>query len=182
MIFNYEIFVEEMSMAPLYHAIEFKKGEKAIRSNKLDCYSFQRIWDEGKRLKDDDPEYYKSKYLRGISLSRDIEYAKGWNNIVFEFDQSKLKTKWKIIPYNWGYSIGGGYRQKERAKREREEFLITGITKEIDIEKPFGSIQPLDKYLTGFWIDSFIKGLNGYDTRYLENHELFKGFFNRRKN
>lgn len=27
MIFNYEIFVEEMSMAPLYHAIEFKKGK-----------------------------------------------------------------------------------------------------------------------------------------------------------
>lgn len=187
MIFGFVQFVnEEASRAPLYHAIKFDRAKKALQENKLDCYSFQRIWPEGKRLKDDQPGYYNSQYLRGISLTRDFEYAKSWNDIVFEFDQEKLKQKWRIVPYNWGYSIGGEYKQGVRMKREREEFLITGITKEkLNLKNPVGSIYPLDKYLNGFWIDSFLTTLNSHDDgiEKLMNHPLFCGFFNReRKN
>jgi hypothetical protein len=181
MIFKFQEFInEESSRAPLYHAIKFDRGKRALYNNKLDCYSFQRTWPEGKRLKDDQPGYYDSQYLRGISLSRDFNYAKNWNDIVFEFDQDKLKHKFKIIPYNWGYSIGGGYIQGDRMKREREEFLITGVTDKLDINQPVGSIEPLDKYLTGFWIDNFLTTLNGYDDiEQLMEHSLFCGFFNK---
>jgi hypothetical protein len=173
---------EEFSRAPLYHAIKFDRAEKALERNKLDCYSFQRIWPEGKRLKDDQPGYYDSQYLRGISLTRDFEYAKSWNDVVFEFNQEKLKQKWRIVPYNWGYSIGGEYKQGSRMKREREEFLITGVTDKLDINQPVGSIKHLDRYLTGFWIDSFLTTLNGYDgIEKLMEHPLFCGFFNRER-
>lgn len=182
MILSYQKFLnEEVSRASLYHAIEFKRALSALSDNKLDCYSFQRICPGGKRLKDDHPDYYNSEYLRGISLTRDFNYAKNWNNIVFEFDQEKLRQKFKIVPYNWGYSVGRGYKQGHRMKREREEFLIVGTTKDLNIEKPFGSIQPLDKYLIGFWVDTFLTDLNGYDEdiKNLMKHSLFNGFFNK---
>ena len=182
MILNYQKFYEELSRAPLYHAIKFERAKLALDKNKLDCYSFQRIWPEGKRLKDDHPDYYKSQYLRGISLTRDFNYAKSWNDIVFEFDQDKLKNKFKITPYNWGYSIGKGYKQGSNSKREREEFLITGITQELNINEPVGSIEPLDRYLTGFWIDDFLTTLSGYDDiEELMNQPLFSGFYRERK-
>ncbi len=158
MIYNFGDFLsEEYSRANLYHAIEIDRAKTALETNKLDCYSFQRIWPGWKRLKDDHPDYFKSQFLRGISLTRDFDYAKNWNSVVFEFDQEKLRSKWKISPYNWGYSIGRGYRQGIRAKREREEFLITGLTdrdprdkdfrglgNESPLTKPVGSIRPLD--------------------------------------
>lgn len=178
---NFNQYNEELSRAPLYHAIEFRRAENALKNNKLDCYSFQRTWPEGKRLKDDQPGYYDSQYLRGISLTRDFEYAKSWNDIVFQFDQDKLKHKWKIVPYNWGYSIGKGYKQGHRMKREREEFLITGMTNELDSENPVGSIYPLDKYLNGFWIDSFLCDLKSYNVESLMEHPLFLGFFERKR-
>jgi len=181
-ISNFDLFIkEELSRAALYHAIKFDRAENALKNNKLDCYSFQRTWPEGKRLKDDQPGYYNSQYLRGISLTRDFNYAKSWNDIVFEFDQEKLKQKWKVVPYNWGYSIGRGYKQGDRAKREREEFLVTGTTNELNLKDPVGSIQPLDKYINGFWIDSFLCDLKGYDVESLMKHPLFIGFFTKDK-
>lgn len=173
-------FQSSINRAPLFHALKFELAEKALKLNKLDCHSFQRIWKDGKRLKDDEPGYYDSKYIRGISLTRDFDYAKVWNNIVFEFDQIKLRNKWKIVPYNWGYSIGGGYKQGHRMKREREEFLVMGITDEMDRENPIGSIEPLDRYLNGFWIDNFLLTLKSYDTKSLTEHPLFKGFYNKK--
>lgn len=178
MVFKFQEFInEESSRAPLYHAISFNRCKEALDKNSLDCYSFQRTWPDGKRLKDDQDGYYDSQYLRGISLTRDFEYAKGWNEIVFEFDQDKLKQKWKVVPYNWGYSIGKGYIQSHRMKREREEFLIIGITDELNINKPVGSIKPLDRYLTGFWIDNNMLSRNNDDVNSLTEHPLFCGFF-----
>lgn len=156
--------------------------------NKNYLIRFQRIWPGWKRLKDDHPDYFKSQFLRGISLTRDFDYAKNWNSVVFEFDQEKLRSKWKISPYNWGYSIGRGYRQGIRAKREREEFLITGLTdrdprdkdfrglgNESPLTKPVGSIRPLDRYLIGFWINEYFKEDSKIQS--MVKTPLFLGFF-----
>lgn len=155
-----EINLEEQSRANLYHGLEFKYAIAALEKNKLDAYTFQRFWPDGKRRKDDDPEYQNSYYYRGLSLTRDSKYASGWNNVIFEFNQDALKTKYKIIPYNWGYSIGGGYQQGSRVKKEREEFLIVStIDHELSndqlvkiLQSPGGSVEPLNKFLDGVYI------------------------------
>jgi hypothetical protein len=150
----------EDSRAHLYHAVKAAYAINALNKNILDAYTFQRYWSDGRRRKDDDPNYSKSFYYRGISLTRDIEYAIKWSDVVFVFDQDALRNKYKLIPYNWGYSIGRGYKQGSRSKREREEFLIVSkIEKHLTnqqlinvLKTPGGGIEPLDKYLIGFYI------------------------------
>jgi len=183
-IWKYKLF-EEMSRADLYHAIKPEYAVDALKNNRLPCHSIQRSWEGGIRLKDDHPDYNSSDYLRGISLTRDIKYAKNWQIVVFIFDQEKLKTKWKIIPYNWGYSIGRGYRQGMNAKREREEFLITGLTKgPLDgqeflnaVETPEGNIEPLNRYLKGFIIEPDYMKDEYY--KFLSEHPLYMGTYER---
>ena len=180
-----EYITEEVSRADLYHALEAKYAINALELNRLDCYGFQRTWPGGKRLKDDMPGYDDSWWMRGISLTRDVEYAKKWQSVVFIFDQDKLKQKYKIVPYNWGYSIGRGYEQGMNMKREREEFLITKVIKHSlkgrkflnEREKSGGSIEPLDIYLKGFLINP--KYMKDDHYNYLTQHELFAGFYER---
>lgn len=182
-----EYIIEEVARADLYHAIRPNFAITALSTNKLDCYGFQRTWPGGKRLKDDMPGYDDSWWMRGISLTRDIEYAKNWNQVVFIFDQDKLKQNFKIVPYNWGYSIGRGYEQGMNMKREREEFLITKIIKHSlkgrdflkERERPGGEIEPLDKYLKGFIIYPEYMKQSDYD--FFTNHELFQGFYEKNK-
>jgi hypothetical protein len=160
-----------------------------LENNSLGGYSFQRTWAGGKRLKDDMPGYNESDYLRGISATRDPEYANNWNDVIFVFDLDKIKTKYKIVPYNWGYSIGGGYRQDYRSKREKEEFIATGYNKGFEddknnekfikmISKPNGYIEPLNKYLIGFYISNHIgKYMNEEFREYLINHKKYLGMY-----
>lgn len=156
-----ELLTTEQSRANLYHSLKTEYALQAFQKNKLDAYTFQRFWPDGKRRKDDDPEYKNSYYYRGLSLTRDPKYAANWSDIIFEFNQDALKTKYKIIPYNWGYSIGGGYEQGPRVKREREEFLIvstinhplTNVQLANTLKTPGGAVEPLDRYLEGVYIN-----------------------------
>lgn len=177
---NLELFENyNSSRSYLYHAITEKYAKIALASDALACHGFQRTWPGGKRLKDDHPDYNDSWWMRGISLTRDINYAKGWNPVIFVFDQEQLTTKWKIVPYNWGYSIGGTYKQEGRQKREREEFLITKVIKKAlpykefmaERDKPAGFIKPLSKYLVGFYIkDKYFD-----DIDFFMSHPLYMG-------
>ena len=185
-----EINLEEQSRANLYHGLKFDYAISALEKNKLDAYTFQRFWPDGKRRKDDDPEYNNSYYYRGLSLTRDPKYASGWSDVIFEFNQDVLNTKYKIIPYNWGYSIGGGYQQGSRVKREREEFLITStIEKRLPnsqliktLQSPGGSIEPLDKFIVGIYISKRVYNIftdndsKKYDPiEKIKNNPLYKG-------
>lgn len=183
----------KQGISPIFHAIKHENAVPALLENKLGGYSIQRTWEGGKRLKDDMPGYEESNYLRGISATRDINYANSWNDVIFVFDLNKIKTKYKVVPYNWGYSIGKGYRQDSRAKREREEFIITGFSdsiKEEDretnfkkfknmISKPEGYIEPLDKYLIGFYISNRLGEYMDKNLKsYLTNHKKYLGVYN----
>src|SRR6056297_2059446 len=139
--------ISKKNIPLLFHAIEENRAKKALTENKLGGYSNQKIWDGGKRLKDDDDRYNDSSYLRGISTTRDISYAANMNSIIFVFDKNKLKNKYKIVPYNWGYSIGRGYNQGARSKKEREEFIITGYNDNESINQKTGKpYKTEDKY------------------------------------
>ena len=191
-LYSWSVFITEgYSRAPLYHSLKYEYVMTALKNDRLACHSSQRIWPGGKRLKDDEPGYEDSWYLRGLSLTRDKYYAQGWNSVVFEFDQEKLSDRYKLLPYNWGYHIGGGYRQDLRAKREREEFLIMKIVKEpkgadefIDMQlEPAAYLKPRSHYLIGFTIEDFVfdKLLNKEQKEYFSSHPLFRGVFTRKR-
>lgn len=181
--------LKNLGTSLLYHAIKSDRAITALAENKLGGYSFQRAWEGGKRLKDDDINYEKSDYLRGISTSRDIEYCAKWNDVIFVFDRKKIKDKYKILPYNWGYSIGHGYNQGSNVKREREEFIITGFNENIKkdpknlkfqkmISKPNGYIEPLDKYLIGFFISDYVgEYMNDDIKQQLQSHPKYLGVY-----
>lgn len=180
--------IKDLGILTLYHSITPERAIKALNENKLGGYTQQRTWAGGKRLKDDQTGYYESDYIRGLSTSRDIEYCAGWNNVVFIFDRDKIKNKYKILPYNWGYSIGGGYNQGSRVKREREEFIITGFNKGFKkddslkfmkmVSKPNGYIEPLDKYLIGFFISGrFDDLMKEEDLQILKSHPKYLGIY-----
>lgn len=194
------LITKEFNCIPLYHAIKSVNAIIALNENRLGGYSFQRTWEGGKRLKDDQPGYEDSSFLRGISTTRDIEYANSWNDVIFVFNKDKLKTKYKIVPYNWGYSIGKGYKQGARMKKEREEFVITGQNdsaiynknnKSIFYDKdknyknfldmketPEGYIEPLEKYLLGFFIgERYIEFQKEDVIKYLTSHDKYLGIY-----
>lgn len=193
---QFKTLLSEGNVNPLFHALESSYAKKALEENKLDCYSHHRMWEGGVRYKDDHPKYEKSDYYRGLATTRDIEYASQFNNIIFVFDGNKIKQKYKVLPYNWGYLIGRGYQQKS-IKREKEEFIITGYSYLKDIEKdedyeddqrhlniqisrmlqkPKGSIEPLNKYLVGFFISGRFS-MRDEDKKYFENHKKYLGVY-----
>ena len=186
---EFKQYFEKYSHANLYHGIKTEYAINALEKNALDAYSIQRYWADGKRKKDNEPGYKDSYFYRGISLTRDKQYANSWESVIFEFDQQKLKQKYKIIPYNWGYSIGVNFNQN--IKREKEEFLIVSKTEKSYpnskdflkmLETPGGTIKPLDKYLTGIYINktSYNIYTDNNNKIYepfekIKNHTLYKG-------
>ncbi len=110
--------------APLYHGVRFDHAAKQLKENRIEGRTTQRFWPGGRRLKDDHPEYKDSFWLKGVSLTRDINYAKHWADIVYVIDQTKLSQRYKIIPFNWGYANAKSRGQHH--KREREEFVVLG--------------------------------------------------------
>ncbi len=180
--------INSLGISLLYHAIKSDRAIKALNENKLGGYSFQRTWKGGKRLKDDNKKYYKSDYFRGISTSRDIEFCAKWNDVIFVFDREKIKNRYKILPYNWAYHIGNDYKQRS-IKREREEFIITGFNENIKrdprnlkfmkmLETPNGYIEPLDKYLIGFFISDYVGEYMNDDIKtQLQSHPKYLGFY-----
>jgi hypothetical protein len=188
--------VKETTIAPLYHALNIDNALMALTENKLGGYGIQRFWEDGKRKKDDEAGYESGKWMRGLSLTRDVDYAATWNDVMFVFDQEKLKHKYKIIPYNWGYSIGGGYIQGANVKREREEFLITGYSDEFnprtgkkfkqkdrqyqEVKKmkatPEGFVEPLDNYLIGFFLSEY-HSTRENNEKELEQHKKYLGIY-----
>lgn len=200
---QFKKLITESGTNPLFHALNVSYAKKALEENKLGGYSHQRSWEGGIRYKDDHPKYEESDYIRGISTTRDIEYASKFNQIIFVFDSDKIKQKYKVLPYNWGYLIGKGYKQKS-IKREREEFIVTGhsylkdVEKDEDdyfeddnmksrnlniqiskmLEKPKGYIEPLNKYLIGFFISGRLYDLMSEENKkYFENHKKYLGVY-----
>lgn len=115
--------INEGRDAPLYHGVSYDHAIDQLKNNRIEGRTTQRFWPDGRRLKDTHPEYEDSFWLKGVSLTRDVNYAKHWADIIYVIDQRKLSQRYKIIPFNWGYASRA--RQVD-PKREREEFVVLG--------------------------------------------------------
>lgn len=108
--------------APLYHGVRHNHAIEQLQNNRIEGRTTQRFWPGGKRLQTDHPDYNESFWLKGVSMTRTFAYAKSWADIVYVIDQRKLSQRYKVIPFNWGYSNPKG----TNPKRETEEFVVLG--------------------------------------------------------
>jgi len=163
----------------LYHNLDIERLYEFIENDELLGYSSQRFWEDGLGRKDNDSDYETSYWYKGISTTRDLNFAKYWGkHAIIVFDRDKLKTKYKIVPYQWNYTIGADYVKDY--KKEREEFVVTGIQKKWDYLKAVGSIQPLSKYMKGFYLVDE-KNIYKNDIEFykeLKNKKYFLGTYN----
>ena len=105
----------------LFHALSPEYALIALEKNILEGRCTQRYWVDGLRRKDDNPLYESSYWMKGFSCTRDFDFAKNWNAVVFVFDKDKIKESKKIIPYAWNY---GRSKCIPNHKKEREEFVL----------------------------------------------------------
>lgn len=191
----HELF--ESKSAPLYRAVNLEYVGQMFRDDKLVGSTTQRYWDDGKRRKDNDPEYQNSNWMKGMSFTRDRRFAMSWGEFVMAVDQEKLAHRNKIIPFNWGYSIPSDNHHK----REREEFVLThkggqynfpdeegGGFDQKSFRKPEGEIKGFDDMLLGFWLEidllTFRHDISkleqgGTSVEELIKHPKFKGWYER---
>jgi len=188
----------ESAYAPLYHGIDkLDYAELALKNNEIAATSTQRFWADGRRRKETDPDYRSSFWMKGVSMTRDINYAMNWGNVVFILDQNILRQKYKIIPFNWGFS--GKYQS--HAKREREEFVVKKSTWDdymhlptedepettLDLNRfmgPEGSIKPLNVFLKGILVDEEFSENGKYPEMFnpiFSSHPKFIGYYDRYK-
>jgi hypothetical protein len=192
--------LQEQARAPLFHGMKLEYAAQALRDNKMLATTTQRWWPDGKRRKDDDPEYQGSYWMKGLSFTRDREYAISWGGVVFVIDQDKLRQKYKFIPFNWGYSLPRGNNHK----REREEFLVVQATPDtymkthdsdgdkldrpvIDMkrfEAPGGEVKNLNSFLKGVYIEKATIEIFGEDdenVKFIMSHPKFIGIVDRKR-
>lgn len=182
---------EAVSDSLLYHAVKIEYAVKQLDNDRIEGRSHQRVWPDGVRRKEDDEHYEDHWLLKGISTTRDFSYATGWGGVIYILDRDRLAHNYKIVPYNWGFHIGGGYQQKD-IKREREEFVVFNVLKKSfddltrEWEKynkqrnekpdefefisqhdymtmPSGELKPLSRYLRGVMLADYMIEIYGED-------------------
>jgi hypothetical protein len=83
-------------------------------------YTSHRFWDEGKRYKESDPQYQDSYWMKGISMTRDLNYGINWGSVVLVFDRDLMRQNHKIESYSWNHH----FKDFNNHKKEREEFVV----------------------------------------------------------
>jgi hypothetical protein len=200
------VMIMEGRDAALWHGYrDAWKAIAALNKNEMGGTTTQRFWADGKRRKDNDPEYEDSYWMKGISLTRDPHFAMKWGDVMIKLDQAKIAQRYKIIPFNWGYSIPSGNHHKN----EREEFVVTkstldkynGEDDEKDSENPNplrrrvmgdewerfkaaeGAVKPLDQFLIAIYISSMNGPYGSFplkdeELEFLTSHPKFAGWYN----
>lgn len=107
----------------LWHAMKIENALLAIKDDSLTPYTNHRVWRDGLKRKDNDPQYEDSLWVTGWSLTRDKNFALNWGPIILEFDKEEIKQNFKIMQISWNYSIPN---INANHKKEREEFVLSG--------------------------------------------------------
>jgi hypothetical protein len=116
--------------APLWHGVKTSFVKTQLQENSISGHTMHRYWPDGKYLQDKTPGYQESFWMKGISTSRDMQYAANWagsRSVVYKLDQRLIAQNYKMIPISWGATIQG---HTKNLKKEREEFIVLNKTKQ----------------------------------------------------
>lgn len=122
-----EIFLKKRAISkfttPLYHGIKLEHLASLLTRSSLEVRTVHRYWRDGLRRFDDHREenYNNCEWIKGISMTRDFDYAARWGEVVLVLNWNELKKNLTFIPVAWF---------KIHPKREREEFLYFKNEKE----------------------------------------------------
>jgi len=115
----------DSSRQSVWHAINAENIIGILDDMKLKPYTSQRYWPDGKRLKDNHPEYEDSFWMYGWSTTRNKEYAMSWNSVVFELDIDKIKQQFEVKPFSWNFL----FSHNTNNRKEHEEFIVSAYEK-----------------------------------------------------
>lgn len=105
----------------LWHATKIEHMPEVLSSMELKPYTSQRYWEDGKRYKDDHPNYEESGWMYGWSMTRKKEYAMEWGGVILELDHAAINQRFEIKPFSWNYLFKHNDKMK---KKEFEEFVV----------------------------------------------------------
>lgn len=131
---TYTRVVTEGRDAPLYHGCTMRNAEYNLMNNGIFGYS---------------------AYGRGVSLTRNKNFAQSWGPVVFELDQSKLIQNHKIRPYNFfgDPKVDDSPHRTTRAKgilNKKSQFVNQSE------ETVPNDIKPLDRYITAIYLADYV--------------------------
>lgn len=106
----------------LWHGLEVDHFISAYERNALFPYTSHRFWSKGERLKEDHPNYEKSSFKYGWSMTREFEKAEKHGNIVIAFSKERIRQNFKIEPIAWNFL----FSKNRHHKQEKEEFVLSG--------------------------------------------------------
>jgi len=178
----FEIFNEGMNYDPLYHSCRLEHGILSLKNNKMLASTKQYFFKNNNRGSNRDQMVIDADNFYGISTTRDKNL--GYGGITFVFDKAKLKTKYKIIPFDWDgrFKVARKSTSLRHSKYfEREEFVVVSKDKDKYLE-------PLHRFLVGFYLSGDMQPTektknskdhlkNSKDREYLTNHPLFLGYY-----
>lgn len=106
----------------LYHSTSYETALKILKNNNINGLTIHQTGVD--------------KIIRGVSLTRDLNFAKSWDDCIFVLDKEALISKFKLLPYN-------AFKSAKKYRSESEEFLI-------------GNLSNLSKYLNKIYIKSSV--------------------------
>lgn len=108
----------------VFHGIKFDYAGLILEEKKINGYTTQRYWADGKRRQDHEEDYESSLWMKGISTTRSLEFASNWAPVVLVLDLSKIKQGKEVVPYAWNYQM----KNSDNLKKETEEFVVLSRT------------------------------------------------------
>lgn len=108
----------------LFHGTKLEYVKETLERGSILGYTGQRYWPDGKRRKEKDPDYEDSFWMKGISMTRDINYAISWGSVTLIFDRKEILKKHEIQSYAWNYL----FNHSTDNKKEAEDFVVLNKT------------------------------------------------------
>ena len=108
----------------LFHGTKLEYVKATLERGSILGYTAQRYWPDGKRRKEKDSDYEESFWMKGISMTRDINYAISWADVTLIFDRRAILKQHEIQSYAWNFLFGSAH-----PKKEAEDFTWMRILK-----------------------------------------------------
>lgn len=186
---NKDIYLKKREISqfstPLYHGVKLQYIKSILQRSSLEVRTTHRYWKDGRRYFDYREENYNNcEWIKGISMTRDFDYAAKWGDVVLVLNWNELKQNLSFLPVAWFRS---------HPKKEREEFLYfenqkdayktsesEGLSREQmeKLQASVGEIPLTEKNFYGF----FVRASNYYsdpEWEELTKHPQFLGMYER---
>jgi hypothetical protein len=174
---TFEEYLLEGRDAPLYHATNIANAGYIVAQNRIAAKTGHTIHPEHLT----NPKYYNSyKEISGVSLTRNIEYAKKYMEqekgtyqyLIFELDQRKLSHNYKMVPVN--YYASGVKQFSPDAKTRTNPNVPYYLSPNEYEEYVIGPIKNLEKVLNKIIIPNQITWREYFEESILPNEILTK--------